>query len=304
MKPHVSILMVTSIDGRLHPSRFTNSPDGTRNDWSRQYEKVHASLHSDAWLVGRVTMAEMSKAAAHPPAKPAVVRRPIHAARADATTFAVALDPSGKVHFERGDVGGDHVIVLLGEDVPDSHLAELAADGVSYIVAEQGDIELAAALDALCSRVRHQAPRRRGGSRDQWGFSQCGAGRRVACSGLCTRWRGKRSRDRRLARRIGGEGELAVQVGGRAGSWRRPAVLFGVAGGDLARTPRCLLFRQVGEAGRLQGLRQYDGRSQVVKTRATRYVRSNSVIPPGAIRKRPHVELVRPRGRCCWARWR
>jgi riboflavin biosynthesis pyrimidine reductase len=32
MKPHVSILMVTSIDGRLHPSRFTASPDGTRRE--------------------------------------------------------------------------------------------------------------------------------------------------------------------------------------------------------------------------------------------------------------------------------
>jgi len=149
VKPHVSMLMVTSLDGRLHPSRFTDSPDGTRRDWSTQYEKAHASLHSDAWLVGRVTMAEMSKAAAHPPARPLAVRRPIHVARADAATFAVALDPSGKVHFERGDVGGDHVIVLLSKGVPDSHLGELVADGVSYIVAEQGDVDLAAALDVL-----------------------------------------------------------------------------------------------------------------------------------------------------------
>lgn len=43
MKPHVSILMVTSVDGRLHPSRFTASPEGTRRDWTGQYEKVHAS---------------------------------------------------------------------------------------------------------------------------------------------------------------------------------------------------------------------------------------------------------------------
>ena len=42
-----------------------------------------------------------------------------------------------------------HAIVLLGKDVPDSHLAELAADGVSYIVAEQGEIDLTAALDVL-----------------------------------------------------------------------------------------------------------------------------------------------------------
>lgn len=149
MKPRVSILMVTSIDGRLHPSRFTSSPDGTRSDWSSEYEKVHASLGGDAWLVGRVTMAEMSKASAHAPASPGHVRRPIHVAQPGAASFAVALDRSGKLHFERGEVGGDHVIVVLGHDVPDSHLAELAADGVSYIVASKSDIDLAATLDAL-----------------------------------------------------------------------------------------------------------------------------------------------------------
>jgi riboflavin biosynthesis pyrimidine reductase len=149
MKPRVSMLMVTSIDGRLHPSRFTNSPDGTRRDWSTQYDKVQASLRADAWLVGRVTMAEMSKAAAHSPSKPGAVGRPIHIARTDAASFGVALDPSGKVHFARGEVAGDHVIALLGKDVPDSHLAELAADGVSYIVAEKNDIDLAVALDTL-----------------------------------------------------------------------------------------------------------------------------------------------------------
>ncbi len=148
MKPHVTILMVTSIDGRLHPSRFTRSPDGTRSDWSSEYEKVHARLGADAWLVGRVTMAEMSKATAHPPAKPVAVRRPIHKAKS-AQTYAVAIDRSGKLHFARGDVGGDHVIVALGRDVSDSHLAELEADGVSYILADKDDIDLPGVLDVL-----------------------------------------------------------------------------------------------------------------------------------------------------------
>src|SRR5262245_30452715 len=98
--------MVTSVDGRLHPSRFTSSPDGARREWSAVYEKVHSGLGSDAWLVGRVTMAEMSKAAAHPPANHGAVRRPLHVAKGDAKTFAVGLDPSGKVHFNRSDVGG------------------------------------------------------------------------------------------------------------------------------------------------------------------------------------------------------
>jgi riboflavin biosynthesis pyrimidine reductase len=149
MKPRVSILMVTSIDGRLHPSRFTASPDGTRRDWYGQYEKVHASLQADAWLVGRVTMAEMSKIGPHAPSAPWTVERPIHVAQTDAVTFAVALDPSGKLHFQGGKLSGDHVIVLVGRDTQDSHLAELAADGVSYIVSKDAEFDIPSLLDEL-----------------------------------------------------------------------------------------------------------------------------------------------------------
>ena len=149
MKPHISILMVTSIDGRLHPSRFTASPDGTRRDWSGQYEKVHASLQANAWLVGRVTMAEMSKTGPHAPSAPWKVERPIHIAKTDVATFAVALDPSGKLHFQSGKLSGDHLIVLLGRDTPDSHMAELAADGVSYIVSAGAELDIPSLLDVL-----------------------------------------------------------------------------------------------------------------------------------------------------------
>jgi riboflavin biosynthesis pyrimidine reductase len=151
MKPHVACLMMSSIDGRLHPSRYTASPDGTRTEWSGVYERLHDEMAADAWLVGRVTMAEMTKAAAHPPASGAAAIRPVHVA-ATAASYAVAVDRGGKLHFDKGDVGGDHVIVLLGADVPDEHLAELAGDGVSYVVADTAEIDLAAALDTLSTR--------------------------------------------------------------------------------------------------------------------------------------------------------
>jgi riboflavin biosynthesis pyrimidine reductase len=157
MKPKITLLMITSVDGRLHPSRFTTSPDGTRRDWSAQYEKVHETLGADAWLVGRVTMAEISKAGPHAPSDTTQVQRPLHNAGSGAGTFAVALDRSGKLHFKPGGLSGDQVIVLLGRDVPDGHLAELAADGVSYIVSEKPDIDLAAMLDVLAREfgIRH-----------------------------------------------------------------------------------------------------------------------------------------------------
>jgi riboflavin biosynthesis pyrimidine reductase len=101
-------------------------------------------------MVGRVTMQEMSKAAAHPPARIPSVARPLHVAQRGARNFAVVLDPSGRVHFSGGGaVGGDPAIALLGKDVSDAHLAELQADGVSYIVASGSQIDLAAMLETL-----------------------------------------------------------------------------------------------------------------------------------------------------------
>ena len=118
--------MIASLDGSLHPSRCTTSPDGSRAEWSEIYEEVHRAFKGDAWLVGRVTMAEMSKASPHAPTRCSPVERPCHFAARSDSRYAVALDPSGKLHFANAEINGDHVVVLLGRDVPDSHLAELA----------------------------------------------------------------------------------------------------------------------------------------------------------------------------------
>ena len=149
MKPDVILLMELSLDGKLHPSRWTKSPDGERKNWSALYERVHGELGGDAWIVGRVTMQEMSKATAHPPANVPAVPRPLHIANHDAKSFAVTIDPAGKAHFAKDNVGGDHVIVLLGHNISDAHLAELQADGVSYIVSEESEIDLKAMLETL-----------------------------------------------------------------------------------------------------------------------------------------------------------
>lgn len=46
-------------------------------------------------------------------------------------------------------MGGDPVVVLLGPNVPDAHLAELVADGVSYIVAPDAEMSIAPLLQIL-----------------------------------------------------------------------------------------------------------------------------------------------------------
>lgn len=150
-RPHVACLMISSIDGRLHPSCYTASPDGTVDDWNALYEEAHASLEVDAWIIGRVTMAEMAKGEAHPGDENATPPRPVHKADGAAKPFAIAPDSDARLHFGEPDVGGDHVIVLLGKDVSKAHLAELVRDGVSYIIADDARVDLAAALATLKS---------------------------------------------------------------------------------------------------------------------------------------------------------
>jgi riboflavin biosynthesis pyrimidine reductase len=151
MKPHVICHMEISLDGRIHPSRWTESPDGNPKRWGSVYEKVHETLKGDAWLVGRVTMAEMSKGTPHPPAGegPFEVARPHHFANRDASSYAITFDRSGKLHFNKPDIGGDHVVVLLGPNVPDSHLAELAGDGVSYVISDDAAMPVRPLLELL-----------------------------------------------------------------------------------------------------------------------------------------------------------
>jgi len=151
-RPRIICLMSSSLDGGLHPGRWTHSPDGTIEQWSGAYEALHDELAADAWLVGRTTMAEMAKGVPHSPATVATTPpRPMHLVDRKGP-FAIAIDRSGKLHFAASDVGGDPVLVLLGRDVADAHLAELVADDISYIIA--GDEEMA--LPPLMTTLRRE----------------------------------------------------------------------------------------------------------------------------------------------------
>jgi riboflavin biosynthesis pyrimidine reductase len=153
MKPHVTCLMVSSLDGRLNSGR---TGDGAKEEITargKAFEAAHDALESDGWIIGRVTGAEMSKAKPHPPESFDPPVRPHRFAKRDAGGYAIVVDPSGKLHFDKADIGGEHVVVLLASGVSDAHLAELSGDGVSYVVSDGPKIDLAAALELLASEL-------------------------------------------------------------------------------------------------------------------------------------------------------
>jgi riboflavin biosynthesis pyrimidine reductase len=144
MKPQVICLMAASVDGRTLSSRWR--PKGAAADL---FERVHDELAGDAWLVGRVTGQEFAKGKPYPASTEETFPREPWFARRDAKAYGVVLDAHGKIAWGRSDIGGDPIVVVLSEAVPDSHLAGLRGEGVSYIFAGKSQLDLALTLDIL-----------------------------------------------------------------------------------------------------------------------------------------------------------
>lgn len=152
MRPYIICHMGTSIDGRLHPSRFTSPAKGISRDVLRgHYERVHDQLGADGWIVGRRTMSEMAKGTERPIKDPPKVARDAHIAGRNGRKLAIGIDPSGRVHFGKDNIGGDHAVAVLREDVSDAYLAELREDGVSYVFAGPKGDDLPRAMEQIAS---------------------------------------------------------------------------------------------------------------------------------------------------------
>ncbi|HTR87105.1 MAG TPA: dihydrofolate reductase family protein [Reyranella sp.] len=147
MKPYVICHMVQSVDGRIWGSRWRPKQNVVPN----LFEKLHDELGGGSWLCGRVTAQEFArgKGKVYPPTTERFPREDWFAKRAGVKAWGIFLDAHGKACWERSDIGGDPILVILTEQVPDSHLAGLRGEGISYIFAGKTEIDLAAALETL-----------------------------------------------------------------------------------------------------------------------------------------------------------
>jgi riboflavin biosynthesis pyrimidine reductase len=151
MRPHIICHMGTSIDGRLHPSRFTAPIAGTADVLRSHYEKIHDQFDADGWIVGRVTLSEMAKGTERPMSNVPKVAREPHIGERQGRKLAIGIDPSGRAHYGKDNIGGDHVVAVLGEQVSDAYLAELREDGVSYLFAGPKGDDLPGAIEQIAS---------------------------------------------------------------------------------------------------------------------------------------------------------
>lgn len=150
MRPKIICHMVSSVDGRLHPDRWTAPVDGADKDALLAcYEQIAEQLNADGWLVGRKTMSYYAKGTALDTNTPASnLRKPFVADRKN-RGVAITVDPKGKLHYKPDEENDDHFITIVSEQVTDDYLAELQAKNISYLFAGDYGDDLAKAMDTL-----------------------------------------------------------------------------------------------------------------------------------------------------------
>ncbi|MEA2238299.1 MAG: hypothetical protein QOC81_3023 [Thermoanaerobaculia bacterium] len=143
-RPYVICHMLPSIDGRI-VTRGWDLKTATA-----EYERTAAAFDADAWIIGRISM-EPYAGKARVPARKSRERIPREdfIAEHDATSYAIAIDPSGKLTWSSSDIDGEHVITVITESVSDNYLAFLQAKGVSYLFGGKSRIDLAKVLRKL-----------------------------------------------------------------------------------------------------------------------------------------------------------
>jgi riboflavin biosynthesis pyrimidine reductase len=102
-------------------------------------------------MVGRVTMEKDFTKGEQPeliaPENP-IAREPFIGDK-DASSFAIAVDANGKLGWKSNEIGGDHIIEVLTEQVSDAYLYYLQQREISYIFAGKDELDFKSALNQL-----------------------------------------------------------------------------------------------------------------------------------------------------------
>jgi 2,5-diamino-6-(ribosylamino)-4(3H)-pyrimidinone 5'-phosphate reductase len=162
-RPYVICHMCTTIDGKILSARWGRRPGG--QDAGKLFERTAASFSVPAWLVGTTTMKEFAGENRRLPVCRRSIARTDHLAQPTAKSFAIGADAKGVLRFQRADVGGDHVVLLVTEQVSADYLAHLQAAGVSYLFCGRSTIGLPLALHKIRAQLKLRRLMLEGGGR-------------------------------------------------------------------------------------------------------------------------------------------
>ena len=149
--------MAMSIDGRAAGHYLSTAEFGP---YGKAYEETLQAYASDNWICGRITFEQhitFGNKADLSVYSDEVIPREDYINPAAFSSYAIAVDPEGKLGWQKNVIGdeyperkGDHIVTILSEAVSDQYLAYLRKIGVSYIFAGKSKpLSMTVALDKL-----------------------------------------------------------------------------------------------------------------------------------------------------------
>lgn len=151
MKPYIVCHMMSSVDGHALTDGWDRAFKKSAGDL---YESLAKEFGFDAWICGRVTMQEISHGDDYPKGlAEAPIPRSHHFATREAATYAVSIDPHGKVAWKSNEALGSHIVEVVTEAVSDDYLAYLQSIGVSYIFGGKTEIDLERVVAILADEL-------------------------------------------------------------------------------------------------------------------------------------------------------
>lgn len=136
--------MCTTIDGKILVDRWRKLPGGEAA--GNLFETTAAEFGIGAWLVGTTTMKEFAGRPAKLPAGGGPVPAGDFVAEPRAKTLAIGIDARGVLRFQKSEVDGDHIVLLITERAGSAYRAHLRKAGVSYLVCGAREVSLSRAL--------------------------------------------------------------------------------------------------------------------------------------------------------------
>ena len=149
MRPYVICNMISSVDGRI-------GTKGCPQSFYTEYQSVEAFHNADAWMCGRISMEPF--ASKTPYSKQNISRsipKTDFIAPHTNKTYAVAIDPSGKLAWETNTLyETEYIISVLTEEVSNDYLAFLQSKNISYLFCGESKIDLSKVLEKLAAKFK------------------------------------------------------------------------------------------------------------------------------------------------------
>ena len=135
MIPKIICHIMSSVDGRLLPGRWTQPYDGTSSSvLFKDYAEIGKTLGTDAWMFGKATTKEVFPYKFMPKSKNTACPGKIYVGYRDTLRLFITVDPDADIFYTDSRLRGDNILTVLGTNATVDYLQILEDKGISYIV--------------------------------------------------------------------------------------------------------------------------------------------------------------------------